>query len=144
MKDLGIALLGVLIGILISMLVFDGIDTYKSETKIVRDTIVQVVTPEPIEIEKVKTKIKYIRDTVIKTQAFVASLDTIIKRDTIRCYYAFPDNLLSLRIAREQDTLITHQINYTQQTIKKSPWWHDPLIILGGVISGYAIKSMED
>ncbi len=143
MKEIGNIGIGVIVGLLLFYTF--GNETGKEVTSlsIIRDTIVQVVTPEPIIIEKVKTKIRYHRDTIIQTKPFIASLDTIVKHDTIKCYYAFPDNLLSLHIAQTEDTIITHQIKLTHTSIASDPWWHEPLYILGGVISGYAIKSME-
>ncbi len=143
MKDFGIVCLGIIIGGLIFYSFDLATNTSTSKLAIYRDTIYKVITPEPIVIEKVQTKIKYIRDTIIQTKPFIASMDTIVKRDTIKCYYTFPENLISMRIARAQDTLITHTINFSQNTIKKSPWWYDPLLIFGGFVTGYTIKSME-
>ncbi len=143
MKEVTIAFAGVIIGLLLFYIFANEPPGNQGDVRIIRDTIIEIVTPEPIILENVKTEIRYIRDTIIQTRPFVATIDTIIKRDTVRCYYTFPDNILSMHIARQQDTIITHHINFNQSSIAKRPWWQDPLIILGGIISGYAIKSME-
>jgi hypothetical protein len=143
MKEIIIAIASVIIGLLLFYIFANESSENQGDVRIIRDTIVEIVTPEPIIIEKAKTKIRYVRDTIIQTRPFVATIDTIIKHDTVRCFYTFPDNILSLHIARQQDTIITHHNNFTQSSIAKRPWWQDPLIILGGVVSGYAIKSME-
>ncbi len=143
MKEFGMICLGIIIGVLIFCSFNLITNTSSSKIEIYRDTVYKVIKPEPIIIEKVKTKIRYLKDTVILTKPFIASLDTIVKHDTIKCYYTFPENLLSMHIARSQDTLITHTINFSQNTIKKSPWWYDPLLLFGGFVTGYTIKSME-
>ncbi len=144
MKELSLTLLGILLGMLLFYTFSSRYESDSTEIKITKDTIVKIITPEPIVIEKVKTKIHFIRDTIIQTRPFVASVDTIIKRDTIRCFYTFPENLLSLKINQPQDSIITHHIQLTQTSVKRNSWWHDPLLILGGIISGYVIKSMEN
>jgi len=108
------------------------------QEKQIRDTILQVIPAEPIIIEKTIAKITYIRDTIIQTQPFVAQLDTVIKYDTIRMGYQFPENYFSLEYRKHPDTLKTEIIT---RTIEKKPkWWEEPAYFIGGFILGYFIK----
>ena len=108
------------------------------QEKQIRDTILQVLPAEPIIIEKSIAKVKYIRDTIIQTQPFIAQLDTIIKYDTIRLGFQFPENYFSLDYRKHPDTLKTEII--TQTVAKKPNWWEEPAYFIGGFIIGYIIK----
>jgi hypothetical protein len=108
------------------------------QEKWIRDTILQVLPAEPIIIEKSVAKVKYIRDTIIQTQPFIEQLDTIIKYDTIRLGFQFPENYFSLEYRKHPDTLKTEIIT---RTIEKNPkWWEEPVYFISGFIIGYIIK----
>ncbi|HOV92822.1 MAG TPA: hypothetical protein PLC04_07075 [Candidatus Kapabacteria bacterium] len=108
------------------------------QEKQIRDTIMQVLPTKPIIIEKTIAKVKYVRDTVIQTQPFIAHLDTVIKYDTIRLGYQFPENYFSLEYRKHPDTLKTEIIT---RTIEQKPkWWEEPAYFIGGFIIGYIIK----
>lgn len=109
----------------------------------IRDTIIDTVyiQRKPIFI-KSKAEIKYLRDTIIQTRPFEASLDTITTRkDTIQVKYLFPDAKFDLMLRLSQDTLKQKTIQTSAIEYKKEdrPLWLDILshtgaFILGGLI----------
>ncbi len=106
--------------------------------KVVRDTVFQKVKSEPIEIERVKTKIKIKRDTIIRFKPFVAVTDTIIRRDTVKARYEFPENLFSLSVKKKVDSLPA-QIVRVKTGRKKDDWTERSAYALGGVAVGLLI-----
>ena len=106
---------------------------------IVRDTIVQVVKSEPVKLERVRTKIIYRRDTVFTTTPFTARIDTVVVRDTVNLQFDYPENLLSLRIARGADSVQIQKIVLTQTIEKKKPWWEIPAIAAASAALGFLL-----
>ena len=102
-----------------------------------RDTIIKTVESEPVIIEKIKPKIIYSRDTVIKTNPFVAFVDTVIKRDTVFAEYTYPENLFSLEIREPVDSIMIPQI--TEYKEKQVEWWEKPLFFITGSFVGYLL-----
>ena len=97
------------------------------------DTIYKTVENEAIVIEKVKSRIEYIRDTLIITKPFIAIIDTVIKYDTIRLFYQYPENLFSMYVKQRADT-IPLQIKTVLKTVQEKKKWYEPIIyFLGGV-----------
>lgn len=74
------------------------------------DTITIIKPVERIVVSKAKPKIIYQRDTIIQTKPFVATLDTIVSKDTIEAEYKFPENIIDLRISRSADTIAIPKI----------------------------------
>lgn len=108
------------------------------QEKWIRDTILQVLPSEPIIIEKAIANVKYIRDTIIETQPFEAKFDTIVKYDTIRLGFQFPENYFSLEYRKHPDTLKTEI--FTNTVEKKQKWWEEPVYFISGFVIGYVIK----
>lgn len=115
------------------------------ETQIHRDTVTVVDYPEPIVLEKVKSKIEYIKDTIIQTQPFEACIDTIVRQDTVNARYNFPENIFSLEIRKKPDSTRIQTITILKESIKteNQPWWHTPLAAAGGVLLGIAISNVS-
>lgn len=103
--------------------------------EIKRDTTIIEKPSEPIVVEKIKSKIKYLRDTIIQTKPFVATIDTIVKRDTIYAKYNFPENQFDLLIRKKPDSVVYHTIYLTKET--KREWYETPAYFVGGTIIGY-------
>lgn len=100
------------------------------------DTLVQILPPKTIKIERTKTKIKYVRDTFILEKPFIASFDTISSGDTVSAKYFFPEHEISLSIHPAAET--TKIPLLVPQTIeKKKEWWHSPAIFVSGFILGW-------
>lgn len=111
------------------------------ETK--TDTIVIVRPAEPVVITKAKTKIVKTCDTVFQSTGFVARLDTIIMRDTIKAEFSYPDNLLSLCVSRKPDsTIIENRTVKIETASRSSGTWEKVLYALGGFAGGYILKSL--
>ena len=109
------------------------------QTILKRDTMIIVKQSEPIIIEKAKTKIVYIRDTIIQTQPFIAVVDTIIKKDTVYAKFEFPANNFDLWIKKKMDSTLIQTITITKETIKERPWWEASAYTIGGTIVGFLI-----
>ncbi len=111
--------------------------------QIVRDTIVKTVPAKPVVVTKIKTKIIKLSDTVILYHPFRAVVDTIIKRDTIRSQFEFPSGLFSLDIRRHPDTLRMQKIVIYKTKRTNEKWWEKPLILLGGVATGFLVGRVK-
>jgi len=108
---------------------------------VIIDTIVKVIEKEPIILEKIRTKIVKQKDTLIKVFPFVAKIDTVIRKDTIKVRYEYPQNLLSLRVASLADTLALQKMVITKMIKVEKPWWETPAYIAAGTILGYLLAS---
>ena len=103
----------------------------------IRDTV--TIQTEPIVLEKVKPELVYIRDTIIKTKPFVATVDTIYKRDTITVNYHFPKNEMNMAIRMATDTL-QKDVKTIELPCDEGEWWHSPAAAAGGLIIGIIIS----
>lgn len=112
------------------------------------DTVTKVIEHEPILV-RAAAKIRYIRDTVtqtdtiIETRPFVASLDTIINRDTVGFRYQFPENLATILLRQAPDSVRFETRTITLTNYVKREWWIDALTHLGAATLGYAIGSVR-
>lgn len=118
------------------------------------DTVTKVIEHEPILVQAA-AKIRYIRDTVRQTQtdtilspaadsrAFVATLDTIINRDTFGLRYASFENEFTLLLRQAPDSLRFETRTITLTNYEKREWWIDALTHLGIGALGYAIGSVR-
>lgn len=136
----------IILSIIICFLLLHNFLSKKEGKSIVsyqHDTLYIVKEAEPVIIERAKTKIKYVKDTVIKTQPFVAELDTIIRQDTLHSAFIFPENLLSLEIKRKPDTTKIEQITIIKEIPKKESWWKEPLIFISGCAAGFLLFKFQ-
>jgi hypothetical protein len=104
-----------------------------------RDTVIKYIEHKPININNKKAKIKYIKDTIISTKPYEASLDTIINKDTISLSYIYPDNIFNLNINKSIDTLKYEREIITNNNNKDSNWFDIAIAGLSGVILGYIL-----
>jgi hypothetical protein len=134
MKYVVIALISILLGFGLSQ-------QYFTETEqIVRvDTL--TVIPEPIVIERVKPKIVYKSDTIVRSKPFTAVIDTVLKLDTIRVSYDFPENNMRLAIRMATDTVYNSYETIIEKC-PKSKWWETPAIATGGVLLGILVTNV--
>lgn len=117
----------------------------KTNTLILRDTIIREIKSDPLILEKVKTKILYKKDTIIKSKPFSAILDTVIKKDSIKIEYEFPENYLSFQLNKMMDTLvIPREIEIEIEKDEKEAWWEKPAIALGSLFIGYYISELKN
>lgn len=111
--------------------------------RIVTDTVIKIIKRKPIVINRVKTKIIYTRDTVIITKPFIASLDTILRQDTVSAKYQYPENLFSIAIRNRPDSIKVEQVTIIKTIEREQPWWEVPAYILSGVATGYLIGAAK-
>lgn len=130
-------MIGLIIGTLITMFIMKSDKNVIIQEKIIRDTITKY--QEPIIIEKVKAQLIYKRDTIIQARPFAARIDTVIKFDTIRASYDFPENYFSLLVKRKPDTVYTNTIYLTEYKEIKRPLYIDILSHTGAILSGFLI-----
>ncbi|MFP4527301.1 MAG: hypothetical protein ACLFQX_02020 [Candidatus Kapaibacterium sp.] len=107
-----------------------------AEIEIIRDTVVKVRRPEPIYIEKIRTKVIEKRDTLLLTPPFTALIDTVWQRDTIFASYDFPENLMSLRVIPAPDSLAYVRENIIRTVQRDRPWWEATAMVGGGAAIG--------
>ncbi len=142
-----IAITCFLLGAAISRLFFTPKQGTKKITatkdKIVRDTVLKYIPREPVVIEKVRTKLVRKTDTVIKAAPFIATVDTVIRRDTIHAEYEFPEHLFSLRYQRAPDSIRVRTVEIFREVEKERPWWEIPAYITGSVALGFLLGSAE-
>jgi len=105
------------------------------------DTVIKIIEREPIVLEKIKTKIIKQKDTIITSYPFIAKVDTVLKRDTIKVRYEYPQNLLSLNIERYTDTLALQKFLITEMIKVESPWWEAPAYVAAGTLIGFVLVS---
>lgn len=105
------------------------------------DTIIKIVKSKPIIIEKIKTRIKWKTDTIIKTAPFEALVDTVIARDTVWAMFEYPENLFSLRVSKAPDSLEVQKMIITKIIKLEAPWWETPAYITVGTVLGFLLSS---
>ena len=141
-----LALSGILLATIIYLLCFEVNKVKLQKVEIEkRDTIYKIIQKEPIEIVRTKPKLRIVRDTVIQSPEFIAVLDTVIRSDTIRAEYEFPQNLLSLQIRQSPDSLMQERITiHTKEYIDHTKWWEKHLIAIAGIVVGIVVgKSIK-
>ncbi|MCX6148342.1 MAG: hypothetical protein NTW25_13995 [Candidatus Kapabacteria bacterium] len=104
-----------------------------------RDTVLKYIEHKPINVNNKKAKIKYIKDTIISTKPYEASLDTIINKDTISLSYIYPDNIFNLNINKSIDTLKCEREIITNNNNKDSNWFDIAIASISGIILGYIL-----
>lgn len=112
---------------------------YLTKNVLIRDTIVEIRHKEPLVIEKAVPEIKYLRDTVIMTQPFAATIDTVMQHDTIYIQYRFPENYFSMKLSMPSDTLRMREIVSEIKSDESNNWWESALIITAGACVGILI-----
>ena len=143
MKKIIIGLIaGIIIGLLMAAAYTNRNPAKTTKTTTSIDTVIIIKEREPLIIEKVRAVIKYKRDTVILSKPFKASLDTIIKHDTIRAEYDFPENLFSLKYKFKADS--SRNINtvkiYEKQ--ESTEWLINTGYFLAGIAGGFLLHSI--
>lgn len=74
-----------------------------------KDTII-VHQKEVIKVDKIIPKIVYLRDTIIESKPFIATIDTVIQKDTVFLRYDFPENLFSMKLSPSADSIRIEKI----------------------------------
>lgn len=139
-----IAIISMVLGFVFGYLIFrNGSNENEwGELSMRIDTIVRIVPAEPLIVERVKTKVIYKGDTIVEARPFVATVDTVVKQDTIFARYEFPENLFSLNLRRSDDTLRTVMVKTEVVKSEGRDWWEGPAIGVAGVVVGYLLRSL--
>lgn len=142
----------IIIAMLLGLAYYLGINSVKptiiTNEKIIVDTIVKIVHSDPIVLDKVKTKIVYVRDTIIETKPFIASVDTVLNNDTISIKYYYPDNCMDLDIRQSPDSILTEKVYITKEILiekdcPKNSWWQTSAVGLGGAVIGFILGGIK-
>jgi len=139
--------LGFISGLLVSDYVNKPILMYKYITKVDTlkqvDTIINIVRYPVIKIEKSPAKIIYVKDTVIQTKPFIASIDTILKPhyDTLKVEYLHPESVFNIKMlySPRRDTVYYKYLNIITERSNKEEWWEKPVWVAGSVLVGYLL-----
>lgn len=94
-----------------------------------RDTVI-VHQKDVIKVDKIVPKIVYVRDTLIETMPFVATIDTVIKLDTVFLRYDFPENLFSMKITPAVDSIKIEKIYEYKE--KEISWYERATLFAAG------------
>lgn len=134
-----VVLLALIIGGVIGKYLFPNEEKLiiKDSRQIVYDTVYREVPRVPIIITKVKPKIVHTSDTIISSVPFIASMDTIIGRDTVSANFEYPANLFSLALRMKPDSVRIETVKLFEQVSKEREWWELPLGILTGALIGF-------
>jgi hypothetical protein len=112
------------------------------------DTVTKYITHDPIYVHakaRVVTQRDTVHetDTVYRTPAFVAILDTIVKHDTIGIEYAFPQHTFSVALRQGRDSISYEVRTLTITNYEQRPWWMDALTHIGAATLGYSIAQIK-
>lgn len=124
----------IIAALILVYLLFDYKMNINSVEKIKIDTVYIDNTRQPIKLNKIKPKLIYQKDTTIITNPFKAVIDTVIKKDTIKIDYNYPENDLNLSVISEKDTLKFAQIS--KNDAKEISWYNFLPPFLFGIILG--------
>lgn len=140
MKTFLIIIGSLIVGIIVAnmLLVKDTTTVYRDIIR--KDTIYQKFYREPILINEAKPEIIYLYDTVYSSRAFIAKFDTILSSDTIYGSYEFPQNLMSIKVNRMPDSIMTEKIYYREY--EKQKLWEVAIYILSGTFIGYLLAQL--
>lgn len=137
----------IIIGLGIALLAcvfFIGRCSREPEIKIIEKVIVKFDTAtkyivkqsEPIVITKYVPKLEYRTDTIIQTYPFEATVDTIIRTDTIQAKYQYPENIFDMIIRQEPDSILIQTITIEKEMLKERAWWEAPAYVMSGSLLG--------
>ena len=69
--------------------------------------------------------------------SFKSSIDTILRQDTIKVSYEYPNNVFELLVRKKPDSIRTITEIHLKEVEKVEAWYIKPSIFLGGVLIGY-------
>ncbi len=121
---------------------------YKKTTSV--DTLTEVDTMfKEVIVPRIKIRTEgvlvYKTDTVYLTKPFIATVDTIMKEDTLAVSYEFPQNIFEIDLRRkplEEKTIIKY-VTITEEVEKPEAWWVHPAWAVGGLLVGYGLGSIK-
>ena len=123
-----IGLAALIIGFLIGNIVFRS----DAEVKYVNKLTVRIDTLETfVELPvkniyiKSKAKVEYINTTdtvIVTTRPFIASIDTVVKRDSIYTSYEFPKNEFVFDLRQAPDSIKVETIKIFQEREREKEW----------------------
>jgi len=102
-------LLTVVSSLLLIKLLMNDSESPPTQFIIERDTVI-VNQREVIKVDKIVPKIIIKKDTIIETKPFIATIDTIIKRDTVFLRFEYPENLFSMKLSPAADSIKIEKI----------------------------------
>ncbi len=141
--SLGLALAALIAGLIIGFMLKKehGFTIYKHMKDIItlHDTVVHVIKQEPLRLHKIKAKIEKKSDSVFETSPFVARLDTLTGKDTIKASYEFPANLFSLEVNRQPDSIKVEKLTKIETVKEEKPWWENAGWFTGGTVVGIIV-----
>jgi hypothetical protein len=82
-----------------------------------------------------------IRDT-LRSQAFTATLDTVLAHDTVHVEFTFPPPAFSVVVRPAPDSIMERNVQtiVTQEVYRAPAWYEEAGKVLLGVAAGYALR----
>lgn len=109
------------------------------------DTVVSFIPSAPVIIQNAKSKLVFVHDTVYSVdsvfsfKSFVASLDTVIKSDTLALSFSFPRMEFGLHLYKKPDSLFTRIMYIDRDVLRDRPWYETPATVLVSALFGFGI-----
>lgn len=113
-----------------------------AERRVERDTVVQVqIVRKPMVVARQKAQVAFVQDSVVRTQPFVARMDTVAAGDTLSVEYRFPEHLITAELRRRADTLQTVVVRErtVEVRLERRRWWEELATHLGAALVGYVV-----
>lgn len=113
-----------------------------AERRVERDTVVQVqIVRKPVVVARQKAQVAFVQDSMVRTQPFVARMDTVAAGDTLSVEYRFPENLMMAELRRRADTLQTVVVRErtVEVRLERRQWWEELATHLVAVVVGYVV-----
>lgn len=142
MKKIDTVLIGVIVILIVGLFLWLFLPGKEMPQRVVEriviDTVEKVLPPKIISITKTRTKVQYIRDTIVCEKPFVASLDTTALGDTISAKFYFPEKEISLFVHTRPDSLRL-PVLFREKLERNGKWFERPLVFLSGVVLGWIL-----
>lgn len=113
-----------------------------AERRVERDTVVQVqIVRKPVVVVRRRAQVAFVQDSVVRTQPFVARMDTVAAGDTLSVEYRFPSHLLSVELRKRADTLQTVLVRerMVEVRLERKKWYEEFATHLATAVVGYLI-----
>lgn len=108
-----------------------------------RDTVYEIIPQKSIQI-KAKAKVEFRDSAKIETQAFEASIDTVVAKDSIHISYCFPENSIYFKLSAMPDTIAKYNLMLFETEPRQENVWLSRLgYFASGLVGGYIISRIK-
>lgn len=122
----------------------DRLERQLAERRVERDTVVQMqIVRKPVVVARQKAQVAFVQDSVVRTQPFIARMDTVALGDTLSVEYRFPEHLMMAELRRRADTLQTVVVRERTVEVRldRKRWWEELATHVVAAVVGYVVAS---